>query len=686
MEIINSGLSFYYQNRNIIDTVIKCIALASTLIFGSIKAFGVVRQYFDKKRAEKAASAQDEDLRLSWYSGSDFSEAASDYLEPMCSNIDPSDNVDLRLTVSVREKIFSVLDRELNASGKKYILILADSGMGKTTLLLNYFLREQKKSKSNRRRIAIAPLGAAGALDRVSKITDKRNTILFLDALDEDPRAIENFGSRFLEIMNVIAEFEGVLLTCRTQFFPNDNAIPQTTGIRRVSARRADQAVEHQWRTVYIEPFDNSQIEKYIKSAIPWYRFEHRSKSKKILSSISDLAARPMLTSLVPGLAASNRDVNGLWDLYGFMVDKWIERESSWVKPEVLRKISKSVAFDIIINRTIRGAERITRPEFLALTALEDIAVDFSMLSARSLLNRDADGQFKFAHRSILEFFFIQAFVDGKKDCIDVKWTDMMCDLFISWGHSNSPYLDLGLNLLDLDYSKTGLFPIAERHEPSSVLDENWVKRVFSPTAGMVVSPKVPNEWRNSLAHIKFDEQQLRAYDVADGLVWQLSVTNKIMPREERSIFLCDRYHTKGIDIKGREWNLVNLHELRLLCNILASKNCIDECIDDRELYWLSDNDGASVALARIRFDINEKPVDYHNLKLLGSFNSVVYSGTYGMDIYIGSVRDHAIGSIEAHAILASHGKLDEIYHDDFNCEHNWSISRSKIKNLNARS
>lgn len=47
-------------------------------------------------------------------------------------------------------------------------------------------------------------------------------------------------------------------------------------------------------------------------------------------------------------------------------------------------------------------------------------------LTRRSLLNRDAVGNYKFAHRSIMEYLFVHKFIQGDKSCVSVEWTDQM--------------------------------------------------------------------------------------------------------------------------------------------------------------------------------------------------------------------------------------------------------------------
>lgn len=636
---------------------------AVTVLLGMVatgRLWVATKDYFLKKRSDKAARLQDENLRLHWFQGQDFVSALKDYLVPYCSNVDPSDREDLRNTVAVREPVFDALERELIAEDKRHILVLADSGMGKTTLLLNLVAREQ-----HHRRLALVPLGEADAMERLEAIPNKRETVLLLDAFDEDPRAIEDAAIRMETIMTAAAPFKCVVMTCRTQFFPSDEQIPRQTGIKRVSARRAGVPVVYQWLTVYLQPFDRRQIDQYIRMAIPWRRFEQRNKAKRIVADISDLAARPMLTALIPSLAASRREAHSLWDLYAFMVDTWIQRESSWISPEVLIQMSKAVAVELVDKRGSRGMDRMSREDLIKLRGTANTSVETWQLTSRSLLNRDSDGYYKFAHRSILEFFFIKAFIEGEPRCLSIKWTDMMCDLFLSWGSSTCCDFEQSERLISADFRATGLFPVVERHHPSARLDTNWVKNVFSATASISARAKLPKYWRGVLAHVVERDTMARAYDIADGLVWQLDVTNSIHDREERHVYQHNRYSLAGFDEGEREWAVVDLYELKLLCDILEKRNILYSLIDGRELYWLADTgDGNFSALARINFGHTDDVISYPDLEFVqsGSSGETV---AYTIDVYRVATRGVAVNKIRAMTILAHHGDAAAILADD---------------------
>mgnify|MGYP003667511705 CR=1 FL=1 len=654
------------------------LATGGALVLGAVAIGGLViafQQYRLQKKAANEEKFQDEELRLHGFLRHDFVSASKDYLVPYCSNVDPSDREDLRNTVAVRERVFDALVRELAADDRKHILILADSGMGKTTLLLNLVAREE-----DRFRFALISLGKSGALEQLKRVPHKRDTVLLLDAFDEDPRAIEDASGRMEQVMNSVSEFKCVVMTCRTQFFPTDEEIPRCTGIRRVAARRAGVPVVYQWLTVYLQPFDRAQIDEYVSRSIPWVRRRQRQKARRIVSDIADLAARPMLTALIPSLAASEREAHGLWDLYVFMVDTWIQRESSWIAPDFLRKSSKSLSVELFITRADRGSDRISREDLIDLLRIECSDVEAWQLTSRSLLNRDADGCFKFAHRSILEFFFVLSFIEGDRRCLSVAWTDMMCELFLSWGTSTGADTGLALRLLSEDFRETKLFPIADRSRVQTKIDADWVKSVFSSRISSGTKVKFPSCWRGAVAHVVNRDETIRAYDLAEGIVWQADVTTGIHDRAEREIYRYGRSSSAGVDGRGQEWTLLNLYELKLLCDILSDKGLLFSVIDQRELYWLGDvGDGLFTALARVRSGESGGALDYPELEFIHS-GSVGSSDLYSIDVYRVPVRGRSSFGLNAMTILVHQGDAEAILAEDSNSqETSWGIRRLAI-------
>jgi hypothetical protein len=338
------------------------------------------------------------------------------YVVPNCSSIDLSDEEDVRQTVSTQENIFDLIDRYLfTTAADRHLLVLADSGMGKTSFVINYYLRHQRLRRSRSSRLFVIPLGLPDVDDRISRIDDKRNTILFLDALDEDTKAISDHRVRIDELMNLCREFRRVLITSRTQFFPSDDEIPRETGVLRTGPRRIGQSARYRFWKVYISPFSDTLVRRYLRVRYPlWAVFQKRA-AMRLIRTVPFLSMRPMLLTHLPDLLTEGRNLSAQHKIYELLVERWVEREAPWVNPRDLYEFSKKLAVDVFIHRRSRGMERIPGHHLAILAKEWGIELEGWQIRGRSLLNRDAVGNYKFAHRSIMEYLIAQVLASGEQ-------------------------------------------------------------------------------------------------------------------------------------------------------------------------------------------------------------------------------------------------------------------------------
>ena len=360
--------------------------------------------------------------------------ALRNYVQPDCAQADPSEEDDIRRVADVRESVMGAVDRFIEHGGeRRFMLLLADTGMGKTTFCLNYYRHAWRKKKWP---AAIISLGRDDALEKVKQINDKRNVILLLDALDEDPKAIKNGGERISEIMRRVSEFRAVVITCRSQFFPDDASVPFQTGVSIITPRKAGDAPGYKFYRLYLLPFSEKQIRVYIDRTFSLWNASNRSSAQRLVREIPELSARPMLLALIPDLIRTKSKFSDLYDLYSFMVEQWLLRESRWIGREILLEASKILAVSMYTTR-IGSRDRISAQELKEILEPHIAeSSDFHFLTARSLLNRDSNGRFKFAHRSIMEYLFVRAAIDGNSACFEVPWSNFMTQLFVSWGRS----------------------------------------------------------------------------------------------------------------------------------------------------------------------------------------------------------------------------------------------------------
>jgi hypothetical protein len=248
-------------------------------------------------------------------------------------------------------------------------------------------------------------------------------------------------------LLRIVHDFARVVITCRTQFFPKDEEIPRETGILKVGPRDAGEQAEYIFHKIYLSPFTDEQVRMYLKRRYPFWNLKQRQAALKMAQKIPYLTARPMLLAHINYLVQTKSKIEYSFELYRDMVEAWIEREQGFIRNRTdMRRFSGLIAVDLYLNRQARGAERITRDELLLLAKQWNISIDPHHLSSRSLLNRDARGNYKFAHRSIMEYLFITRFIDGDFKCCDIEWTDQM-NLFL-W------------EILDYQLAHGELFPL----------------------------------------------------------------------------------------------------------------------------------------------------------------------------------------------------------------------------------
>lgn len=399
-------------------------------------------------RQRRTQRMLEEQFGAEFYDSETIRSAMRYYVRPKCSSIDPAQEAEPSQVIVAEEDLFYAVDKYLSSgSSHRHLLILADSGMGKSAFVLNYYARNQKLPKRKRHRLAVVPLGIPNALTAIEKIENKRETVIFLDAFDEDTKAIQDHRGRLMELMQACSQFKRVLMTCRTQFFPKEEEIPKQTGIAVIRPRKPGESGVYEFWKYYLMPLRDKQIKEFINKRYPFTSRTHRSQAADLINKIPLLSVRPMILSYIPDLLESGRMYRYAYQIYEQVVEKWLERESRWVAPELLLRFSEELAVDLYTNRERRGFERISRQELAEFIKEMDITLDEWKATGRSLLNRDGLGNLKFSHRSLMEYLFVQQFARGCTVLANYSWTDQM--LTFLWEMLQSEQDGTQLKLVD---------------------------------------------------------------------------------------------------------------------------------------------------------------------------------------------------------------------------------------------
>lgn len=363
-----------------------------------------------------------------FFSKSDVLRATSYYVLPKFQNVAPSEDEELgtNYIASAKQPLMPLFLNTVFKKEKldeKFFLILGDTGMGKTSFLINLYIKYKSKrylfNAANKYDIVLLPLGFSDIFEKINLIQNKSNTILLLDAFDEDLKAIDRHEERMNEIISVVSEFRFVVITCRTQFFPSEKEEPERTKYLTFG----DSQKEYRFQKIYLSVFDNKDIKKYLIKRFGLYPTKRFRKAQRIAEKSPTLVVRPLLLSYINELLESETSFKFSIEIYEVLIRKWIKRESK--KPGILEKykdqtryekilynFSKDLALDLYLNRNARGGYYINKDDKIPYNVemqLEDIENEYKFTNtewrSKSLLNRNSTGRYKFSHKSILEYF-----------------------------------------------------------------------------------------------------------------------------------------------------------------------------------------------------------------------------------------------------------------------------------------
>ena len=318
---------------------------------------------------------------------------------------------------------------------EKFYLVLADSGMGKTTFMINLFVRYNSFfNLKKKHQIKLFPLGDKRVLDRIKQIKpeEAKNTILLLDAFDEDPYIIpqkedktlteaQAFRKRLDEIIEVVQNFKEVVITNRTQFLPGEEDKPYELKIPRF-----DGEGYHELCKLYISPFDPNEIKKYVNKkyvSLKFWNMSRKHHAKKIVENSPKLMVRPMLLNYINDLAKSEQNFKYTYQIYETLIDKWIERETKKYQnmenkdafKKNLYRYSHQTAIEIYNNYKQNKSLHLSKEAAIKISRKYDINLEDYEITGQSLLTRDAEYNWKFAHKSILAYFLAKKAFENPK-------------------------------------------------------------------------------------------------------------------------------------------------------------------------------------------------------------------------------------------------------------------------------
>lgn len=342
------------------------------------------------------------------------------YVPTGCQDSSPNDALEPIRSIRPRrsDNCIRYFLRVLDKEKEKFIfLVLADSGMGKTTFLVNLYAQYMGKRarRYGMKYVRFINFDRENGIDvylNGIKDDEKQETVLLLDGLDEDILAIESPRDRVNHILRLVAGFACVIIVCRTQFFRDESEIPSCLPIVDIHGDAI--GIE----TLYISPFEEEEIQLYLRKRF-LYRFAFREyiKARQFVENTKHfLFARPMVLSFIEDIIKQDKAIKLRSEAYEAVIQGWLAREAKLravankrkVYSEELYEFSKRVSKYIYGIYLEKGQFSIG--SFIELDRISKnlghLSINVFDMQAHSLLTRDVDNTFKFSHKSFLEYFW----------------------------------------------------------------------------------------------------------------------------------------------------------------------------------------------------------------------------------------------------------------------------------------
>ncbi len=370
------------------------------------------------------------------------------YVEPDCQPFNPADYHEGEPIRAFRQPIRDWLNRFLEGpylerDGRNTVFLLSDAGMGKSSLLMMLKLTHLSGFWPNSLRFVLLKLGRE-TLDEVAALDRHDHTVLLLDALDEDPMARGRIEERLAELLRASASFRQVILTCRTQFFPEVGEAP-------IEKRGKVEVAGYVCNLLYLSLFSKEQVDVYLAKVYPnritdrirkWLKRTDNprlERARDLVLSMETLRMRPMLLAHVRDLMEADVECWTSYRVYRALVETWLLREERKLKGKIRKEELWQACRAVALELQRRDVRLLSQEELGALLTESPEAglIERFDVGGRSLLNRNSAGSFRFAHYSIQEFLVADALIErwsaGSKSGKRLRMTDQILGFLYDW-------------------------------------------------------------------------------------------------------------------------------------------------------------------------------------------------------------------------------------------------------------
>jgi formylglycine-generating enzyme required for sulfatase activity len=387
--------------------------------FGTGTAAKVISQLRNRLKKKKSKYAEALEA-IKGITHSDPLKIAKYYVEPDVQDRNPADikKNDVLPVLIPAIKLIDTFFRQktLPKPGRNHLFILSDAGMGKTSLLTILKLMHLTSLWPWQTDCVFKKLGEE-TISELKDLPNPQKIILLLDGLNEDSLAYGRVKNRLMDILHASKYFYRVIITCRTQFFPDmDKEL-----LNRVNMFSIGEFTCH---IKYLSFFSDEKLTLYLNKRFPKnFGILRQSviiqQGQKAIGKLGSLRCRPVLMRYIDDLMRLPLVdcENNEYCIYDALVQKWIKNEWS-LKNKQISENDILELYSILATRLqTQKKHSISKMDLDQLLDNISTVKDIQDITSKdlSLLNRDSESCYSFDHYSVQEFLVAKLLLHGQQ-------------------------------------------------------------------------------------------------------------------------------------------------------------------------------------------------------------------------------------------------------------------------------
>lgn len=337
------------------------------------------------------------------------------YIKQHCKSLIPGKNEGQEYTHSKIQDLLVKINEDIDDPMEhQYLLLLGDSGMGKSTFLIRYYI-EYLKMRKRKYDIALLPLYIPEIDELISSVKKKNKTILLLDAMNDDPQLVQNNINRIKELITQTEDFYKIIFTCNPQLFQEVANQAKKKDSNNSRDYNPIEFIKTTFHMIQILPFSKEQIDLYLKNR---YQPKERTKYQRaqmVVKNIPGIFTRPIMLHYLDALVHRNINTKYTFEVFrellSIFVDKEIEKIQS-INKNTYWLCLKIIAFRIY-NQTDKGnRESISFDQIKMLEAEYNMDIHSICCTSPQIL-QNLNGRYKFIHKSLMEYLVAESILSG---------------------------------------------------------------------------------------------------------------------------------------------------------------------------------------------------------------------------------------------------------------------------------